>query len=101
MRRLFIVDFDEDGKSMHESVEIRDWENVCSDELFVKLCHIKVGEHTKLTGVTEIMEDISLDELSNIMDKPESRMLSKRYLYIDMEEMVKSISALLKERRRQ
>ncbi len=101
MRRLFIVDFNEDGKSMHESVEIRGCENMHSDEALITLCHKKVGLHTKLTGVIEIMEDISLDELSNIMDKPESRMLSKRYLYIDMEEMVKSINALLKERRRQ
>ena len=101
MRKLFIVDFDEYGKSMHESVEIIGCENECTDEELIYLCHKKVGEHTKLTGVIEIMEDISLNELSKIMDKPESLELSKRYLYIDMEEMVKSISALLKERRSQ
>ncbi len=101
MRRLFVVDFDEDGRSLHESIEIYDWTNTCSDKMLVSICHKKVGEHTKLTGVTEITENISLDELSSIMDKPEVLALSKRYLYVDMEELAKSINVLQKERREQ
>lgn len=95
MRRLFIVDYRENGVSKHQCFETS-VVGPATDAAIVTACHAYVGIHNDLDSVTEVFADMSAKELEEIALTPKILFLPNRRLYVNVEE-VKRCAKILKE----
>ena len=95
MKRLFIVDYRENGISKYKCIETV---GVATDAQMVTACHAYVGMHNDLDGVAEIFADMSTEELNKIAQTSKLLFFPFRYLFIDAKE-VNRCANILKERR--
>ncbi len=93
MRRLFIVDYREDGIPKHRCIEAS-VEGPATDAALITACHAKVGLDNVLDGVAEIFADMSAVELEEIVMTPKMLFLPSRNLYINFEEVKRCAEAL-------
>ncbi len=95
MRRLFVVDYRENGVARHQCIELRG-HAIVTDVAVITACHAHVGMENDLDGVIEIYADMSAHELEEIALTPKILFLPSRNLYINVEE-VKRCSQILRE----
>ena len=95
MRRLFIVDYRENGISKHQCFEA-DVVGPTTDAAIVTACHAYVGMNNDLDGVSEVFADMSANELEEIAQTPRRLSLPSRHLYVNVEE-VNRCAKILKE----
>lgn len=95
MRRLFVVDYRENGVSKHQCIEMSA-EGLVTDAALVTACHAYVGMDNDLDGVSEVFVDMSAKELEEIALTPKILFLPSRHLYVNVEE-VNRCAKILKE----
>lgn len=95
MRRLFVVDYRENGVSKHQCIEM-DGKELVTDAALVTACHAYVGIHNDLDGVSEVFVGMSAKELEEIALTPKILFLPSRHLYVNVEE-VNRCAKILKE----
>lgn len=95
MKRLFIVDYRENGLAKHQCLEFIGIGPI-TDAAIITACHSYIGMHNSLDGVIEVLTDMSANELEKIVLTPEVLYLATRNLYINVEE-VKRCVEILKE----
>lgn len=95
MRRLFVVDYRENGVSKHQCFEMS-VEGPVTDAAIVTACHAYVGMNNDLDSVSEVFTDMNAKELEKIVLTPELLFLPRRHLYVNAEEM-KRCAKILKE----
>ena len=95
MKRLFIVDYRENGVSKHQCFETS-VVGPATDAAIVTACHDCVGMNNDLDSVTEVFADMSAKELEEIALTPKILFLPSRHLYVNVEE-VKRCAQLLRE----
>lgn len=93
-KRLFMVDYREDGIYKHQCIEVMQ-EQETTDAEIVQACHIAIGLSCTLDGVIEVLADMTAKELNEIALSPVSIMIPRRVLYINMEE-VERVNAAMK-----
>lgn len=86
MRRLFIVDYRENGVSKHQCIEMSVVGSI-TDAAIVTACHAYVGMNNDLDGVSEVFADMSAKELEEIALTPKILFLPSRHLYVNVEEV--------------
>lgn len=86
MRKLFLVDYRENGKSKHQCLETECNKDI-EDSSIVAACHGYIGFGNELDGIAEILSDISAKELNDIASKPESLYIPRRIVYVNPEEL--------------
>ena len=95
MKRLFIVDYRENGVSKHQCIEL-DGNGIVTDAAIVTACHAYVGMNNDLDGVSEVFADMNADELEEIAQTPKILFLPNRHLFVNAEE-VNRCAKILKE----
>lgn len=95
MRRLFVVDYRENGVSKHQCFETS-VVGPATDAAIVTACHAYVGIHNDLDSVTEVFADMSAKELEEIALTPKILFLPSRHMYVNVEE-VNRCAKILKE----
>lgn len=95
MKRLFVVDYRENGASKHQCIEL-DGNGIVTDAAIVTACHAYVGMNNDLDGVSEVFVDMNAKELEEIALTPKILFLPSRHLYVNVEE-VKRCAQLLRE----
>ncbi len=86
MRRVFIVDYREEGMSKHQCLEF-DIVGHATDAALVTACHAYVGMNNELDCVSEVFTDMGVHELAKIATEPEVAFLTRRALYVNAAEM--------------
>lgn len=95
MKRLFAVDYRENGVSKHQCIEMSG-EGIATEAALITACHAYVGMDNDLDAVTEIFVDMSAEELEEIVLTPKMLFLPNRKLYVNVEK-IKRCAQLLKE----
>lgn len=95
LKRLFIVDYRENGVSKHQCFETS-IVGAATDAAIVTACHVHVGMHNDLDSVIEVFADMSAKELEEIAQTPKILFLPNRHLFVNVEE-VKRCVKILKE----
>ena len=85
MKRLFVVDYRKNGDEKHQCIEVNA-EGPMTDAALITLCHVHIGLDNALDGVIEVLADMSVNELEEIVLKPEALFLPVRSLFINAEE---------------
>ena len=86
MRKLFLVDYRENGISKHQCLETECNKDI-EDSSIIAVCHGYVGFGNELDGIAEILSDISAKELNDIASKPEFLYIPRRIVYVNPEEL--------------
>lgn len=95
MKRLFVVDYRENGVSKHQCFDTS-IVGAMTDAAIVTACHVYVGMHNDLDSVTEVFADMSAKELEEISLTPKILFLPSLHLYVNTEE-IKRCAKILKE----
>ena len=95
MRRLFVVDYRENGVPKHQCFETS-LVGPVTDAAIVTACHAYVGIHNDLDSVAEVYADMSAEELEEVAQTPKMLFLPHRHLFVNTEE-VKRCVRILKE----
>lgn len=95
MRRLFVVDYRENGVAKHQCLEF-DVEGIATDAALITACHVYVGMHNNLDSVSEVFADMGAKELEEIALTQKILFLPNRHLYVNAEE-IKRCAKILKE----
>ena len=97
-KRLFMVDYRENGESKHHAIEIG-YIGDATDMDMVTACHEYVGRNTVLDSVIEVFADMTAEELNEISQSPACISLPKKPLYINIAEALR-MGREMKENRR-
>lgn len=93
MKRLFMVDYRENGVCAHQCVEVVHTKRM-SDKEAVKLCHVCIGEENELDGVFEVFENMTADELSEISQTPLVLTLRYKMLFANKDEINRCVKKM-------
>lgn len=94
MRKLYSVDYIDNGIDKHRSFECNDVNGVVTDSEIIALLHYYIGLNKKLSCVVEVATDMTLEEFNHVYNTPDVLKLPHRILYADMEE-VRRINEML------
>ena len=86
VRKLYLVDYEENGRDKHQAIE-RMGISCPTDSEIVQMIHFYVGKKNRLSSVAEFTTDLSLGEFDRVCDMPEILTIPHRVLYVDMEEI--------------
>lgn len=85
-RKLYLVDYEENGQDKHKPIELRETGCLTDNEV-VQLIHFYIGKNNRLSSVAEFETDLSLQEFDNICSLPVVLTIPNRMLYADMKEL--------------
>lgn len=86
MKRLFVVDYKENGESKHQCIETEQYGDMTDNEV-IAACHAYVGIETELDSVIEVLSYMTAEDLEKIALLPAVLFLPRRPLYVNIEEV--------------
>ncbi len=85
-RKLYLVDYEENGQDKHKAIELTGI-GCLTDSEIVQFIHFYIGKSSRLSSVVEFETDLLLHEFDRECDMPSVMNIPHRVLYVDMEEM--------------
>ena len=82
MRRVFLVDYKQNGIDMHQVIEIHTAVNIESITL-TALLRWKIGMQCEISCIVELFTDMTCDEIEKISQSPESGCIDRNLIYVN------------------